>query len=347
MTGRPVRVIVAEDSSTSRALLVELLASDPDVEVVAEAADGERAIELTATLRPSIVVMDIDMPVLDGFEATKRIMAETPTPIVIVTSHHNPHDVELSLQAVRLGALNVLPKPVGPGSSSFEREADRFVAVVKALSDVKVVRRRRPSTVPGDRLLPSGRLDVVGVAASTGGPAALYQLLAELPADIDVPILVVQHIAEGFLPGLVSWLGRGTPLPVTIARHDEVLRRGTVYVAPDGYHLEVGRDGKVMLTSAPPLGGFRPSATKLFESLAQHFGVGVVAVVLTGMGVDGLEGARAVRLAGGRVLAQDEDTSAVFGMPRAVVTAGLAHVVAPVEALAARITGFAERGDRR
>jgi two-component system chemotaxis response regulator CheB len=348
----PVRVLIAEDSVTARELLVSLFRADPGTEVVGEAANGVDAVEQTRRLRPSVVVMDIQMPQMDGFEATKRIMIDAPTPVIIVTAAHDPRDVEMSLRAVQLGALTVLPKPTGPGDPSFESNARRLVSLAKAFADVRVVRRRwsaadgsGPATVraaPFEMDL-GGSVEVVAIAASTGGPAALHRLLGHLPRDTAVPILVVQHIADGFDEGLAKWLGSGTALPVKLARSGERLVGGTVYVAPSGRHLEVSAGRSVALSEAPPVGGFSPSATVLFRSVADVFGPAAAGVVLTGMGQDGCDGLALLRRAGGRILVQDEASSVVFGMPGAVVRAGLADVVAPVPDLAACLSKLVSR----
>lgn len=349
----PVRVLIAEDSVTARELLVSLLGSDPGIKVVGEAANGVQAVEMAKRLRPSLVVMDIQMPEMDGFEATKRIMIEAPTPVIIVTAAHDPRDVEMSLRAVQLGALTVLPKPVGPGSPGFEASAGRLVSLAKALAEVKVVRRRwsaegaaaaaRSREAAQERGLEGGPVHAVAVAASTGGPAALYRFLEHLPRDADVPVLVVQHIADGFSQGLVTWLSSGTPLPVKLAEQGERLAGGVVYVAPCRHHLEVGPGRTVSLSATPPVGGFRPSATVLFRSVAAAYASTAAGVILTGMGQDGCEGLAALRSAGGRVLAQDEASSVVFGMPGAAISAGLAHVVAPVEGLAHSLSKLVTR----
>jgi two-component system chemotaxis response regulator CheB len=343
MTLPPVRVLLVDDSRTARALMRRLCEDDERLSVVGEAGDGREAVELVAALRPSIVVMDIEMPVLDGIAATRQIMAEAPTPILIVTAHYDAEDVALSLRAVQAGALSILHKPGGPGSPTFASDAQRFVRMVRVLADVRPVRRHLTGHPP-PAALPAGAepappaLRAVGVAASTGGPAALYQLLQLLPARTEVPVLVVQHIANGFAPGLALWLGSATALPVRLAEQGEPLLPATVYVAPDGRHLTVSRHSRVELTDDPPVAGFRPSASVLFTSLAEAYGAEAAAVVLTGMGADGLAGARALRRTGGRVLAQDADSSVVFGMPRAVVEAGLATSVGSVPQLALTLT---------
>ena len=338
-----IRVLVAEDSPTARALLVALLASDPEITVVGEARDGVEAVALTQALRPDVVTMDLRMPRLDGFEATKEIMITAPTPIVIVTASMLARDVEISMHALKAGALTVLPKPKGPQDPAFEEDARQLVAQVKAMAQVKVVRHWRPTSAPARpeaepaRPRPAPRGRVVALAASTGGPAALHRLLAALPADFPVPLLAVQHITHGFLGGLVDWLNKASGPRVKVAEDGEPLAPSTVYVAPDDRHLGVTPHEAVALARTPPVGGFRPSGTSLFEAVARVYGAAAVAVVLTGMGDDGVEGLRALRRAGGRVLAQDEKSSVVFGMPGAAVAAGVVDQILPLEDIPRRL----------
>lgn len=351
----PVEVLVAHGSAAQRDLLVRLFDADPGMNVVGTARDGEEAVARTRELQPSVVVLAVELPEIDGYEATKRIMVDQPTPIVVVTSSE-PRTVEVALRAVRVGALAVLPEPSGASSPTAERDAKQLVTLVKAFADVKVVRRRwtpaitDPGTTPPRRfrgLRPRKTpVAAVGVAASTGGPAAVYRLLERLPPEFDAPILLVQHIAPGFLDGFVSWLGSGTALPVVEAVDGDPLEGGVVYVAPDGRHLEVDDDHRVALRDHDPHAGFRPSATHLFESLGRVYGAEAAAVVLTGMGSDGLAGARTVRERGGLVLAQDEKSSVVFGMPRAVIDEGLAHEVGPVDALTLILVNAVPMKDR-
>jgi two-component system chemotaxis response regulator CheB len=343
-----ISVLVAEDSATARALLVEILRSDPDVQVVGEARDGAEAVALAQSLQPHVITMDIRMPRLDGFQATKEIMITAPTPVVVVTASDQAHDVEVAMRALRTGAVAVLHKPSGLGSPRFEDDARNLISTVKAMSQVKVVRHwrprpdlPRPAGAAPDRA-PGVRGQVVAIATSTGGPAALARLLAGLPGDFPVPILVVQHITAGFTAGLASWLDSVCDLRVKIAQPGEALVPSTVYLAPDDRHLGVAGRVAISLSAGPPVGGFRPSGTALFESVARAFGNTAVAVILTGMGEDGVQGLRAVRQACGRVLAQDERTCVVYGMPGAAVAAGLVDQVLPLDAIAGRLVDWVQ-----
>lgn len=345
---KPVRVLVVDDSPTARAFLVALLRTDPAIAVVGEAADGEQAVELAHTLRPDVITMDVHMPGMDGLEATSAIMSSVPRPIVVVTSRAGDGDVELSLDVIAAGALMLVEKPEAPSSPNHAAQRDRLLSMVKAMAGVKVVRRWTPvprvspgrgATLRRDSLT-GPTASIVAIAASTGGPAAVKELLAALPSDLPAPVLLVQHIANGFTHGLVHWLSHSCPLQVKVAEDREALLRGTVYVAPDDYHLGVADERRVQLTQSEPIQGFRPSATHLFHSVARAFGSRVAAVILTGMGSDGVAGLRDVHAAGGLVLAQDESSAVVYGMPREAVHAGVVDASGPPDELARRIANI-------
>lgn len=356
-----IRVLVAEDSPTARALLVAMLDADPGIEVIAQASTGLEAVEMAERLEPDLITMDVHMPELDGLQATERIMLRSPRPIIIVSSQARDADVSLSLDATRAGALLVLPKPEGPGSGHFDSDQRQLVSMVKALSHVKVVRRwrgngslanataqesasavRRNTGLPmsaKSRVRPPATL--VAIAASTGGPAALKDLLAVLPTNFSAPILIVQHIAKGFVDGLAKWLGTDSRLRVTVATDGETPVPGSVYVAPDGSHMEVRRTRpdqlRIALTSTPPVGTFRPSASRLFSSVATAVGDRALAVILTGMGDDGVSGLLEVRRNYGHIIAQDEASSVIYGMPREAVRSGVVDEVVSIQSLADRL----------
>ena len=350
-----IRVVVADDSPTARALIVGLLAAEADMRVVGEASSGTEAVDLAERLLPDLITMDVQMPELDGIEATRLIMTRSPRPILIVSSVTGV-DVELSLEATRSGALMVIAKPQGVHSPTHEHDRRQLVSMVRALAGVKVVRRHgspaitplstprqsaRVQTWHGDAHPFGGPYAALAIAASTGGPAALRTIFSQLDANFPLPILVVQHIAKGFTEGLAHWLAGGSALRFRIAESGEPLRAGTVYFAPDGRHLGVRRDHlhvlRIQLDDGPPLGTFRPSATHLFRSCAEQLGRNVLALILTGMGDDGVQGLRDVHRAGGRVMAQDEASSVIFGMPREALLAGVVHDVVPLDDVARRL----------
>lgn len=326
-----IRVLVAEDSVTTRAYLVHLLEQDPGIEVVGEAADGAEAVALTESLRPEVVLMDVEMPRLDGIEATRQIMERAPTPIVMVSAHSR-HVEERAFEALATGALAVLGKPAGVGQADHAATAERLLSTVKLMAEVKVVRRWRSRDVPPaqpGRLNETSGIRVVAIGASAGGPPTVAEILSRLPSDLPCSVLLVQHIAPGFCQGLAAWLGRSTSLTVKLAEADEPTRPGTVYVAPDGAHLGLG-EGRIRLVAEAEVDGFRPSASYLLQSVARAAGSRALGVLLTGMGRDGAVGLLALRRAGGITIAQDEESSVVFGMPReAIMIGAAAHVLPP------------------
>ena len=350
-----LRVMVVDDSAVARHLLVQILDEDPELRVVAEAADGAQAVLLAESVRPDVITMDINMPVMDGLEATRTIMERMPRPIILISSLYDPEEVRDSFPGLEAGALTVLGKPGNPTAPGFTREAAEIVSTVKDLARVKVVTRRRrrgvgrgavapPSAVR--RLRPAGGVPVgiLAVAASTGGPAALAKVLSKLSADLPVPIVVVQHMAAGFDQAFVDWLRRVSQLEIHLATHLSKLTPGKVLIAPHDHHLGVTREGRAVLSSESPIGGHRPSATFLFRSIAQAYGRHALGVILTGMGDDGAPGLVDLKEAGGLVLAQDEASSVVYGMPRAAVELGAVDWIADVEDIAASIAEVVNRG---
>jgi two-component system, chemotaxis family, protein-glutamate methylesterase/glutaminase len=332
-----IRVVIADDMQASRALLEGIFKMEPGFDVVGRAKDGEEAVALTAALRPDLVTMDALMPRLDGFEATRRIMRASPTPIVVV-SGQDVNAVSFALDAMKAGALAVVPKPSAPGAPEFEGQARHLITMARAMAGVTLLPRVDEPPHPADAARAAapprrGRARVVAIAASTGGPPALSRILSELPADFRAPILVVQHIAEGFADGLARWLAASSRVHVKVAEDREPLAPATAYLAPDRRHLGVEGD-RIALSDGPPIDGFKPSGSHLFESVARSFGPAALGLILTGMGRDGVQGLAALRAAGGTVVAQDKDSSVIFGMNGEAVLAGLTDEVLPLDALA-------------
>jgi two-component system chemotaxis response regulator CheB len=347
--GSKIRVLVVEDSPTARALLVALLRASTDFEIVGEAENGAEAIEKAISLSPDLIIMDVHMPILDGLDATKEIMREAPAPILMVSASASSSDVAMGLSATQAGALMILEKPHNPSDPQFKNEAAQFVAMARAMAGVKVVRRWSLPGIGGGvsrRLTPvpaaNQSAKLVAIGTSTGGPAALHRILIDLPRDFPVPIVVVQHMARGFIDGLAKWLGANVSLKVTTAEQHQQLKPGTVYLAPDDEHLGVTADNRVVLSHSGPVSGFRPSADYLFDACARAMGASLVAVVLTGMGADGADGLRTVKSRGGRVIAQDERTSVVFGMNQQAIERGLVDEVLPLDTIGYRLIELAE-----
>lgn len=338
-----IRVLVAEDSLTVQQFIVSVLNSDPDIEVIGVASNGRDAIDLAKELRPDIITMDIQMPIMDGFEATKEIMTDVPTPIIIVSGCTSLSEAEMTIRALRMGALATLTKPAGPMSPDFEADAKELIRTVKEMSDVKVVRHRFVSAPVYEAAAPSvknsqiGNADIVAIATSTGGPMALQTILSGIPAGFPAPILVTQHITKGFISGMAKWLSGICPLAIRIPEDGEKLSPSTVYLAPDNHHLGLAAHDRIFLSDSQAISGFRPAATHMFRSVAAVYGERTLAVILTGMGSDGVDGLRDVRAAAGRIIAQDEASCVVYGMPGAAVAAGVVDVVLPLTMIPAAI----------
>jgi len=334
-----IRVLIVEDSPVAQEFLAYILSSDPDIEVVGIARNGAEALESAKKLRPSVITMDIHMPIMDGFEATRRIMESAPTPIVIVSGSAGAQEVASTFRAIEAGALAVVLRPPGMNHVAFEAESRRLILTVKLMSEIKVVRRvsREPrDRAPGTELGPQALRGASGIAliaigASTGGPPVLKEILTRLGKGFPFPILIVQHIAVGFVGGFAEWLSGASDIPVRIASPGEPALPGHAYVAPDGFHLGVTEGPRVDLSDDPPeCNGLRPSVAHLFKSVAKVLGNRSVGVLLTGMGHDGAEELKLMRDGGAITIAQDEESSIVHGMPgEAIKLGGATYVLSP------------------
>jgi two-component system chemotaxis response regulator CheB len=355
MSGQALRVLVAEDSLTVRRRLCETLAAEPGIEVVGEVADGRRAIELCAALRPDIVTMDMMMPVMSGLAATEYIMAHCPTPILIVSASVNRGELFKTYDALAAGAVDVLEKP--RGDETDDRWERHFIDTVRLVARIKVIthlraRLRQPMLslhgTPAASVDGCESCQVIAVGASTGGPGALVEVLRGLAPRIRVPALVVLHINEPFGTAFADWLDAQVPRPVAFARHGESLvdLAGRIVLAPPDHHLIV-RNGTTLLTRTPELHHCRPSVDALFESIASACGAGAVGCLLTGMGRDGASGLLAMRRAGASTVAQDEASCVVYGMPREAARLGAAERILPLNEIGAALGELAEAKEAR
>ncbi len=326
----------------ARELLTHILGAEPGIRVIGTAASGEEAIAKVRELRPRIVTMDIVMPRMSGFEACRRIMETVPTPIIAMTANRDPHEVEVSFQALDAGALTCIQKPRGGEGQSDDLAARELVEAVKALADVRVVRRyprcRKVQVAPAPKEDLPRNIKVIAIGASTGGPAALQKLLSRLPGDLPVPVLIVQHISSGFTEGFARWLEATTQFPVHAAVDGEPLLPGRAYLAPEGMHMGVDREGRIALADGSPEHSLRPSASYLLRSVCRVFGRDAVGVLLSGMGRDGAAELKLMRDHHAVTFVQDEESSTVFGMPAEAIRIGAAEYILPPEAIAALIT---------
>jgi two-component system chemotaxis response regulator CheB len=342
-----IRILVVDDSTTKRHLIRTILESDPELKVIAEAQNGEQAIELCQIHRPDLVTMDLFMPKMDGFEAISRIMSLQPLPILVLTTADL---ARTSFKALEAGALIILNTP--QGFTHQDSDAVQLIAKVKMLAGVKVIRRIpqtgmhtrelqiTPGTGPEKRgtgdLTGSRNFHIIAIGVSTGGPQALQAIFSHLPANFLLPIVVVQHISTGFVSGLVQWLGSSTPLRVKLAEQGETLDAGTIYFAPEQQQFRV-RWGSVWLGDATPVDGHCPSANVLFESVALAYQQQAIGVLLTGMGEDGARGLFQLRESGAHTIAQDETSSVIFGMPKAAIDRGAVKEVLSLELIPNRL----------
>lgn len=339
------RVLVVDDSPLMCKILTNILNCDPQILVAAVANNGKEAIELVPRLKPDIITMDMDMPIVDGLEATKQIMASNPTPILIVASTVFKAGMERVFKAISHGALDVIDKSELELSEQ-KRSGEALIAKIKFLTGVRVTDRRRgrlrnersavdlkaPWTGVSDK--------IVAIVASTGGPQALLDILKRIPEDFPCGIVIVQHITSGFLPGLVDWLNKECKIEVKIGENSEAIQPGVAYIAPDDVQMRVEDTGKIALSNEPVYEGHRPSGDILLESVAKVYGKGSVAAILTGMGRDGARGMKAIKQLDGKTIAQNEKSCVVFGMPKAAIEMDVIDKVLPLESIAEEIVSM-------
>lgn len=341
-----IKVLIVEDSIVMQQLLSYIIDSDPKFHVIGIVSNGEEAIEAAEKLSPDVITMDIHMPRMDGIEATRRIMETSPTPIVIVSGSTQTKELAYSFKMMQAGALAVLLRPPGIGHPDHLREAKKLVQTLRLMSEVKVVKRspkaiKRTAVPPPSfssdlKAKPASRLIAIGV--STGGPPLLQKIISGLPKNFPVPILIVQHIAPGFVIGFANWLSNSCNFPIHIASHGEYLLPGHCYIAPDGFHMGVGNNSRIVLSDHPPEGGLRPSVAYLFRTVAENFGPRATGIILTGMGRDGAEELKLMKDKGAVTIVQDKESSVVHGMSGEAIKLNAASYVLSPEGIIKYLT---------
>ncbi|MDB5581693.1 MAG: response regulator receiver modulated CheB methylesterase [Bradyrhizobium sp.] len=349
-----IRVLVVEDSITVRGRLTEVLAMDPQFELVGEAGDGKHAIELCQALRPDVITLDMMLPIMTGVAVTEYIMAHFPTPILIVSASTNRGELYRTYDALAAGAVDVLEKPTGDEAEGVWEA--RFLSAVRLVSRIKVITHPRlrigllgrqseilPSEAPACR---AAKCTIVAIGASTGGPAAVVEVLRGLPAGFPLPVILVLHIGEPFGAAFADWLDGQSPHRVSTPRDGAALHHKGVMIAPPDKHLVI-RDGLLRLTADPERHSCRPSVDVLFESVARNFGSSAAACLLTGMGRDGAKGLLEIRRAGGLTIAQDEASSVIYGMPREAALLGAAQRILPLREIGPALAALAAASPKR
>jgi two-component system chemotaxis response regulator CheB len=342
--GEPIRVLIVDDVKSARDLLEEILTTDPRFQVVGRVGDGLEAVVSALKTRPDLVTMDIRLPGIDGFQAVERILAVFPVPIVMITASMGKQEEKL-FRAIAAGALDVLDKQELYLWRTRPEIRNSFLRRLHTLASTRVKRVAGYTPAEAEPLFtfrrPRPRLAesplVVAIAASTGGPTALVRVLGRIPPEAGGAFLVVQHMSRGFLEGLVRWLDNEVELEVRKAQEGDLLQAGVVLVAPGDHHMMITEQDSVRLNRSLPINGHRPSAELLFDSVANNYGKRGIGVILTGMGSDGAEGLKSLRLCGGHTIAQDEQTSIIFGMPRAAIELDAAEIVLPLDEIGPHI----------
>ncbi len=332
-----VNVLIVDDSDMTREILRRLLESDPAIRVCGVAENGKQAIDLVQKLKPSMVIMDINMPVMDGFQATEQIMAYCPTPILILSSTVNKGGVYTTFNALAIGAVDVMEKPTMTPNASWSEIGSSLIRKVKLVSQARVLthlkgKQRKIAPVPNSSAVRNlNNCELVCIGASTGGPSILMRILKAIPPDYNAAVMVVQHMAAGFTENFVAWLGSACKIKIKLAEDGEKVEKGKVLVAPDGYHTIVSKRKTIRLITGDAVNNVKPAIDVLFNTIAEEYGGRALGILLTGMGADGADGLKRIRDSGSATIAQSEESCTVFGMPKVAIERGAAAEVLSVE----------------
>ncbi len=340
MEEEQTKVFIVDDSEVAREMLTFILELDPKIKVIGWGKNGEEALRWLKKGIPDVITMDINMPILDGFETTRCIMETHPIPIVIVSSGYNAEYTENSFKAIAAGALAILEKPHGIKD---EQNILELLHTIHMISGVKLIRRypkkikKEPSIIPASKnssecILHTHNITAIAIGASLGGPLAVEKILSSLPRSLPVPIFLVQHISNGFTQGFANWLQKSSNLNIKVAKDNELALPGHVYIAPDRLHMTVKKGGIIALHDGAPE-PLKPSIGKLFRSVAEIYGSHAIGVILTGMGKDGAQDLLLMREKGALTIAQDEKSCIMFGMPKEAILLGAAKYILPLEVI--------------
>ncbi len=332
-----IRVLVVDDSAVMRKLLSDILEGAPEIKVVGTARNGTDALDKVHTLRPDVVTMDIEMPKMDGLTALQHILAEHPLPVIMVSAM-DKRQADITMKALDLGAVDFISKTSGTLSLDVEKTSSTLISKVRMAAKVKVPKKKeiRVAPISFPKFRPRKGDWLVTIGASTGGPKAIPEVLSRLPRDLPAAILIVQHMPEGFTKSFAERLNWYTSLEVREAKNGDELQPGIALVAPGDMHMEV--DGKkAILTKDPPVNNVRPSADVLMKAAARSYGSKCIGVLLTGMGQDGAEGMRDIKIHGGKTIAQNKESCVVFGMPKAAIDLRIVDSIASLSLIAKKI----------
>lgn len=321
----PIKVLLVEDSLIALELLQRLLRTSSEVEVVGTARNGQEALAKIPQINPDVICTDLHMAPIDGLELTKQVMANFPVPILVISNSVQEDDTTNIFGLLQAGAVDIFPKPTSGDYTEYARVKQRLIAKIKMLSEVSVTAKSsatKHDIIASVDLNNTGTLRAIAIGASTGGPQAIHKIVTSLPADLPVPIICAQHIGDGFLTGLISWLKEDSQLTVKVAQIGETPAPKTVYFAPEKAHLEFDAQGKFIYSNFVASTGTCPSIDVLFRAVARVYGRSSASVILTGMGNDGVAGTEAIAVAGGTTIAQDEQSCLVFGMSKLAIAAG-------------------------